>query len=100
MQNDIQARVQKLKREALLLRIAAVADGDSHRWVPMGIVGQQMKLPYPDTLALTDELVEDGLVQRAGGGRLEAPIGPRVRLLPRGVEAAHRLRPERNGHAA
>lgn len=75
-------KITELKRGAFLRRLAEVAQGDTSRWIPVGLIGEELGLPYEETLAITDALRERGLVRRGGGGRLEPPIGPRVRLLP------------------
>jgi hypothetical protein len=98
--SDIQARVRQLQQDALLDRIGDVAQGDPRRWVPVGVLGQQLGLPYQETLSLSDALVEAGWVQREGGGRLEAPTGPRVHLLPAGIARLRSRSEERNGRAA
>lgn len=82
---ELQEHITDLKRDAFLRRIAEVSQGDSARWVPVGLLGEQMGLAYEETLALTDQLREAGWVRRGGGGRLEPPIGPRVRILPAGI---------------
>jgi hypothetical protein len=96
MSETLQDRTQHLKREALLGRIASVAQHDVGRWVPIGLLGQQMGLPYGEALTLADELREAGFIQRGGGGRLDAPVGPRVHLLPAGIE--HLAHTESVGH--
>lgn len=83
---ELENTIRKLKRDALLHRIAEVAQGDPGRWVPVGLLGQQMGLPYEDAISLADQLGEEGLVERGRGGRLDPPLGPRVHLLPQGVE--------------
>jgi hypothetical protein len=98
--SDIQARVKRLQQDALLARIGDVAQGDPRRWVPVGVLGQELGLPYQETLALSDALVDAGWVQREGGGRLDAPTGPRVHLLPAGMKRLRSARDERNGRAA
>ena len=81
----IQDRVAELKRDAFLRRIAEVSQGDTTRWVPVGLLGQELGLPYEDALAIADQLGEAGWVERLGGGRLEPPYGPRVHILPEGL---------------
>lgn len=79
---ELTQRITELKRTAFLGRLAEVAQRDLERWVPVGLVGEELGLSYEETLAITDALREQGLIRRGGGGRLEPPIGPRVRLLP------------------
>lgn len=86
METKLAEQITALKQDAFLKRIAQVAEGDTERWVPIGILGQQMGLPYEEALAITDHLRESGWIRRGGGGRLEAPDGPRVRVLPEGLE--------------
>jgi hypothetical protein len=100
MSENLQARLQHLKREAFLGRIASVAQHDVDRWVPIGLLGQQMGLPYGEALTLADELREAGFIQRGGGGRLDAPVGPRVHLLPAGIEHLARTAPAGHVQAA
>jgi DNA-binding IscR family transcriptional regulator len=84
--NELQSTITELQRNSFLRRIAEVSQEDPQRWIPVGILGEEMGLPYEVTLALVDELREAGLVRRGGGGRLEPPLGPRVHILPAGVE--------------
>lgn len=86
MATKLAEHITALKQDAFLRRIAQVTGGDSERWVPIGILGQEMGLPYEEALAITDHLRESGWIRRGGGGRLEAPDGPRVRVLPEGLE--------------
>lgn len=86
METKLSDHITALKQDAFLRRIAQVTEGDSDRWVPIGILGQEMGLPYEEALAITDHLRESGWVRRGGGGRLDAPNGPRVRVLPEGLE--------------
>jgi len=83
---DVQGAVSELRRNAFLRRIADVSQEDTHRWVPVGIIGDELGLPYEVALAIIDELRAAGLIQRGGGGRLEPPHGPRVHILPEGIE--------------
>jgi hypothetical protein len=100
MSENLQDRMHHLKREALLGRIASVAQHDVGRWVPIGLLGQQMGLPYGEALTLADELREAGFIERGGGGRLEAPVGPRVHLLPAGIEHVARMASAEQDRAA
>lgn len=86
MQTRVSDRITALEQDAFLRRIAQVTEGDSDRWVPIGILGQEMGLPYEEALAITNYLRESGWIRRGGGGRLEAPDGPRVQVLPEGLE--------------
>lgn len=97
METKLAEQITALKQDAFLRRIAQVTDGDSQRWVPIGILGQQMGLPYEEALAIADHLRESGWIRRGGGGRLEAPDGPRVRMLPEGLE---HLRAKQDGEAS
>lgn len=85
METRLAEHITALKQDAFLRRIAEVTDGDLERWVPVGILGQEMGLPYEEALAIADHLRESGYIRRGGGGRLEAPDGPRVRVLPEGL---------------
>lgn len=85
-QVDMQSAVSELRRNAFLRRIAEVSQEDPQRWVPVGIIGDELGLPYEAALTIIDELRQAGLIQRGGGGRLEPPHGPRVHILPEGIE--------------
>lgn len=89
MESRLADQITALKQDAFLRRIAQVTEGDPERWVPIGILGQEMGLPYEEALAITDHLRESGWIRRGGGGRLEAPDGPRVRVLPEGLAYLH-----------
>jgi hypothetical protein len=78
-------RVAVLKRDAFLRRIVEVSQGDPARWVPVGLLGQELGLAYEEALAIADDLRDAGWVERVGGGRLEPPFGPRVHILPEGI---------------
>ena len=82
---QLQDRIADLKRDAFLRRIAEISQGDPTRWVPVGLLGQEMGLAYEEVLSITDQLREAGWVRRGGGGRLEPPYGPRVHILPEGL---------------
>jgi RIO-like serine/threonine protein kinase len=84
--SEVQSTVSEMQRNTFLRRIAEVSQEDPHRWVPVGIIGEELGLPYEATLAIVDRLREEGFVRRGGGGRLEPPHGPRVHILPEGVE--------------
>lgn len=84
--SEVHDTVLELQRNAFLRRIAEVSQEDPNRWVPVGIVGDELGLPYEAALSITDELREAGLIRRGGGGRLEPPHGPRVHILPEGIE--------------
>ncbi|MDP9349214.1 MAG: hypothetical protein M3P24_08755 [Gemmatimonadota bacterium] len=84
--SSAEERTTQLKRDAFLRRLVEICDGDSSRWIPIGFVGDELGLPYEEALAITDHLREAGLIRRGGGGPLEAPRGPRVRVLPEGIE--------------
>lgn len=86
MQTSLADQMISLKQDAFLRRIAEVTQGDPHRWVPIGILGEQLGLPYEEALAITDHLREAGCIQRGGGGPLDAPYGPRVHIRPEGME--------------
>ncbi|HEX2094026.1 MAG TPA: hypothetical protein VHG28_16610 [Longimicrobiaceae bacterium] len=85
MQISLQEQIAGLKRETFLRRIAEVSEGDPSRWVPVGLLGQQMGLAYEDALAIADRLRESGFIRRGGGGPLDPPFGPRVHILPEGL---------------
>ncbi len=91
--SEVQSTISELRRNAFLRRIAEVSQEDPNRWVPVGIVGDELGLPYEDALAIIDELREAGLIRRGGGGRLEPPHGPRVHILPEGIEYLRTLDP-------
>ncbi|MBV9774340.1 MAG: hypothetical protein JO040_10345 [Gemmatimonadetes bacterium] len=91
MQTSLADQMISLKQDAFLRRIAEVTQGDPHRWVPIGILGEQLGLPYEEALAITDHLREAGHVRRGGGGPLDAPYGPRVHVLPEGMAYLHEL---------
>ncbi len=84
--SEMQSSVSELQRNTFLRRIAEVSQEDPNRWVPVGILGDELGLPYEAALAIIDELREAGLIRRGGGGRLEPPHGPRVHILPEGIE--------------
>jgi hypothetical protein len=84
--NDVQSTVSEMQRNAFLRRIADVSREDPQRWVPVGIIGEELGLPYEASLAIVDRLREAGFIRRGGGGRLEPPHGPRVHILPEGIE--------------
>ena len=84
--SEVESAVSELRRDTFLRRIAEVSQDDPARWVPVGILGDELGLPYEASLAIIDELREAGLIRRGGGGRLEPPLGPRVHILPEGVE--------------
>jgi DNA-binding IscR family transcriptional regulator len=84
--SEVQGVVSELRRNAFLRRIAEVSQEDPNRWVPVGIIGEELGLPYEVALTTIDELRDAGLIRRGGGGRLEPPHGPRVHILPEGVE--------------
>lgn len=84
--SEVENTISELRRNTFLRRIAEVSQEDTHRWVPVGILGEELGLPYEAALAIIDELREAGLIQRGGGGRLEPPHGPRVHILPEGIE--------------
>lgn len=86
----LEDRVAELKLEAMLRRIAEIAQADTERWVPIGLVGQELGLPYGEALQIADVLRERGLVRRGGGGRLEPPHGPRVHIEPAGLDFLQR----------
>jgi hypothetical protein len=89
----MQDRVALLKRDAFLRRIVEVSQGDPSRWVPVGLLGQEMGLAYEEALAIADQLREAGWIERVGGGRLEPPFGPRVHILPEGLSHVQPERP-------
>ena len=82
---QLQQRIADLKREAFLRRIVEVSQGDPARLVPVGLLGQQLGLPYEEALAITDQLRDAGWIRPGGEGRLDPPYGPRVHILPEGV---------------
>ncbi|HET6230899.1 MAG TPA: hypothetical protein VFE05_12575 [Longimicrobiaceae bacterium] len=82
---DSASQVAEMKQLMFLRRIAEISEGDPARWVPTGILGEELGLSYEESLAITDALREQGLIRRGGGGRLEAPQGPRVHILPEGL---------------
>jgi len=84
--SEVQNTVSELRRNAFLRRIAEVSQEDPNRWVPVGIIGDELGLPYEAALTIIDELRHAGLIRRGGGGRLEPPHGPRVHILPEGIE--------------
>lgn len=84
--SEVQNAVSELRRDTFLRRIAEVSQEDANRWVPVGIIGEELGLPYETALTIIDELREAGLIRRGGGGRLEPPLGPRVHILPEGIE--------------
>jgi DNA-binding IscR family transcriptional regulator len=84
--SEVENVVSGLRRDTFLRRIAEVSQEDPNRWVPIGIIGDELGLPYEASLAVIDELREAGLIRRGGGGRLEPPLGPRVHILPEGIE--------------
>jgi RIO-like serine/threonine protein kinase len=84
--SEVENTISELRRNTFLRRIAEVSQEDPHRWVPVGILGEELGLPYEAALAIIDELRQAGLIQRGGGGRLEPPHGPRVHILPEGIE--------------
>ena len=84
--SGVESAISELRRDVFLRRIAAVSQEDPSRWVPVGIIGEELGLPYEVSLSIIDELREAGLIRRGGGGRLEPPHGPRVHILPEGVE--------------
>lgn len=96
-QTSLEERVADLKRDTFLRRIAEVSAGDPSRWVPVGLLGQQMGLAYEDALAIADRLRESGFIRRGGGGPLDPPFGPRVHILPEGL--AHLRGGERTAKA-
>lgn len=89
--SEVQNVVSDLQRDAFLKRIAEVSQEDPNRWVPVGIIGDELGLPYEVSLSIIDQLREAGLIRRGGGGRLEPPHGPRVHILPEGIERVHGL---------
>ncbi|HEX8360020.1 MAG TPA: hypothetical protein VF613_07935 [Longimicrobium sp.] len=93
--NEVQSTVSEMQRNTFLRRIAEVSQEDPHRWVPVGIIGEELGLPYEATLAIVDRLREEGFVRRGGGGRLEPPHGPRVHILTEGIEHLRSLGEER-----
>lgn len=84
--SEVQHVISDLQRNAFLKRIAEVSQDDPNRWVPVGIIGEELGLPYEVTLSIIDQLREAGLIRRGGGGRLEPPHGPRVHILAEGIE--------------
>jgi hypothetical protein len=77
--------IADLKRELFLRRIAEEAQGDPARAVPVGLLGEQMGLPYEQALAIADRLGAAGWIERPADLRLEPPHGPRVHILPEGI---------------
>lgn len=77
---DIQTRVEEAKLYEFLKRVREVADGDRRRYVPVGDLGETMGLPYEESIRLSAELQDLGLVTQEGA--MEVPHGPRVRLTP------------------
>ena len=85
---DPQERTAQLKRDTFLRRLVEICSGDSSRWIAIGLVGDELGLPYEEALAITDSLREAGFIRRGGGGPLDPPRGPRVRVLPEGLAHA------------
>jgi hypothetical protein len=83
--DEMSERVEELQRMEFLRRMHIVTEGDTARWVPAGVLGSELALPYEVTLRIIDSLRAEGLVRRGGGGRLEPPFGPRIRLTEEGV---------------
>lgn len=84
--SELENAVDGLRRDAFLTRIEQISEGDPARWVPVGLLADELGLPYETALEITDSLREAGLIRRGGGGKLEPPIGPRVHILPEGVD--------------
>jgi hypothetical protein len=84
----VQDRIDLLKREVFLQRIVEVSQGDTRREVPVGLLGQELGLPYGEALAIVDQLSEAGWIERPGGEPLDPPDGPRVHVLPEGLSRA------------
>jgi hypothetical protein len=85
---DLQARIEESKRQMFLLRACEIAAGDPKRSIASGLLGQELGLPYEQTLAIVGDLHLRGCLHRREA--LMPPEGPMIHLTRKGIEAARR----------
>lgn len=85
---DLQTRIEESKRQMFLLRAYEVAGADAARSIASGSLGQELGLPYEQTLAIVEELHLRGWLHRRD--ELMPPEGPMMHLTRKGIEAVRR----------
>jgi len=85
---DLKSRIEETKREVFVRRACDVAAASPATPVPSGRLGQELGLPYEQTLAIVGELDRRGWLHRAEA--LSPPDGPMVLLTAEGIRAARR----------
>lgn len=85
---DIQSRIEETKRQVFVRRACELSAANPAVPVASGRLGQELGLPYEQTLAIVEELDRRGWLHRAE--ELMPPEGPMVRLTAEGIRAARR----------
>lgn len=85
---DVQTRIEETKRQVFLQRACEISAGDPSRSIASGRLGQELGLPYEQTLDIVGELHRRGWLHRRD--ELMPPEGPLIHLTPKGVRAAGR----------